>query len=887
MSRTRSPLVEDEGIAAGLVAVDGAAFPLKAARLHARAAGGLASTTLQQDYLNPHTAPLEVIYTMPLPADGAVIGYTVRLGDRVVTGRVETREDAATAYRKALEEGRSAGLLEQERADTFTQKLGSLPPGVEVRVEIEVLHPCTFRAATAGERAEWEYRFPTVCGVRYEGTPGRVEDAGTLDTPRSDSGGTPVRLEADLWIGDGPGEIVAPRAPSHSIHVDSEGEGARVTLVAPSRLDRDVVVRWSAASEEVGVRLVEGSGLAGDKGRYALLTLTPPAAPREVFSRDLTILLDASGSMSGPPLERAKRIAEGLLSDLDSRDRFEMLVFATKVASLTTGAVPATRGAIEDAIRRLRGVVASGATEMTSAIETALAPLRAGSQRQVILITDGEIGFEHEVVAGVLERLPEGARLHVVGISSAPNRTLTRGASRAGRGVEILITSDADVSDGAAHLRDATAAPVLTEVRIAGSAIVGFAPERPRDVFSGDPLRVALELRPEGGTIEIAARLPGGGGRSTGRLTGVGAPWTRPLAGADAPWTHHIEVPPRGAGEEGSGADDPSIAQEISPTAGTVPAAVGSVGEVGSAVGEPSIVEAIPGSEGTSPGAAGSVLGTGGAADTTADLAVAQRSLGLPLGAHYGRERVEDCEMRLAAAGRSLETSSVLQTIESLGLHHRIVTRRTSLVAISEDPSVDPRDPRRRERLTVEVPFEVSAEGVGLSRRAIPCGALMADMAFGEGMPLAEGTRFAKGEVLGGPSSMADQRLASASIGPSRLTSMIETLRRTFGSHRPLITARIVRFISGDLVVFEFEMPGDRFAIPGAGAAVTVRWASGETAEARIVEELGTRPGDCEAGLTVRLALRIEGGWPDPGPPVLAEWESPSNGSVTVELETP
>jgi hypothetical protein len=113
-----------ERAATGLVAVDGRTFPLTSTRLRGRAAGGVAFTTLSQEYANPHAEPLEVLYTLPLPADGAVIGYTIRLGARVVRGEIERREAARDRYLRALEEGRTAGLLEQERADTFTQTLG-------------------------------------------------------------------------------------------------------------------------------------------------------------------------------------------------------------------------------------------------------------------------------------------------------------------------------------------------------------------------------------------------------------------------------------------------------------------------------------------------------------------------------------------------------------------------------------------------------------------------------------------------------------------------------------------------------------------------------------------------------------------------------------------
>ena len=150
---------------AALVTVNGRTYPLSSARIVARAEGGLALTTLTQEFRNPYDEPLEVRYTLPLPADGAVIGYAIHTGERVIRGEVEKREMAKAAYDQALLEGRSAGLLEQDRDDTFTQRLGSIPPGQDVRVEIDVLHPLDFVAAAELEPARWEYRFPTVVGV--------------------------------------------------------------------------------------------------------------------------------------------------------------------------------------------------------------------------------------------------------------------------------------------------------------------------------------------------------------------------------------------------------------------------------------------------------------------------------------------------------------------------------------------------------------------------------------------------------------------------------------------------------------------------------------------------------------------------------------------------
>ena len=503
MTATNALTRSDLNRPSSLVSVDGRAYPLKSASVNARAEGGIAATTLAQTYENPYAETLEVLYTLPLPADGAVIGYTVRMGTRVIRGEVRKRDEAKEEYRKALFEGRTAALLEQERADTFSQKLGSLPPGETVTVEIEVLQPLAFLPRTKDDRACWEYRFPTIVGVRYEGSTGRVQDAGKLDVDRA-LAGTPVRLEASLQIADGTAEDIRPYASGQQITALEDGTGARVTLEKGMSLDRDLVIRWSAAKQEVGVRLVEGKGLSCDSGRYLLATLTPPDAAGNTVSRDLTLLIDASGSMSGQPLEQAKTVAIEILRSLDPGDRFEILAFANEVRSLISGPVDANEKSVDRALKELRKLHASGSTEMTKALIKALQPLRPGSQRQVILLSDGYIGFEGEVIGEIWRRLVPGARVHVVGVSSAPNRTLTQGAAHAGRGVEVIIGLEDDAAKAAERLLQATVHPVLTDILIEGPGLVSSAPRKPRDVFAGQPALVFAEVKREGGHVRIS-----------------------------------------------------------------------------------------------------------------------------------------------------------------------------------------------------------------------------------------------------------------------------------------------------------------------------------------------------------------------------------------------
>lgn len=793
---------------AALVATDGRTYPLERAHVEGRAEGGLALTTLRQRFRNPWSEALEVEYTLPLPADGAVLAYVVKVGERRIVGEIQTREVAEKAYLDALYQGRTAGLLEQDRADTFQQRLGNIPGGTPVEVEIRVLHPLAFLpgdgvrdadepglprleerdpGAGSGWRrgvprgvSRWEYRFPTVVGVRYMGAPGRVPDAQGLDPDRAE-GGVPARLTLDLQLVDAPA-AAGVASPSHPLRVVEEDgaenggpvgnggavggaergdlvggrpmpkerdgkRGVRVALAEGAPLDRDLVIRWEAPAPEVGVRVVEGGGLEGDGGRYALVTVLPPGEPAATFRRDLTILLDTSGSMHGSPLALAKRVVGSLLETLEPGDRFELLAFGTHVQDLSGGIRKVSGSAVPEVLARLAAVYADGGTEMRSAVERALRPLRRNAQRQVVLVTDGYIGFEGEVVAEAMARLPEGVRFHAVGVGAAPNRTLTGGLARAGRGVELFAQDESTADEAARRLAAATSRPILTGLVVEGDAVRAVAPARPRDVLAGQPVVLTVELTPAGGRLEVR-----------GVLAGEGA------------WRRGVSVP-------------------------------------------------------------------GARVATTS----------LPLGALHGRELVADLELKEAAGA---PRAAIDRQIEAVALRHRIVSRRTSLVAVAEEPSVDPRHPRRRQRLVVELPAGVSAEGVGLWSAAPSRG--FADPVFVRDAPLFAAMEEVRMARLEEPRFDAvDGPMAGAEV-----TATAEVIHRT-----------------PELLVVEFEVPFDGCWLPEDG--VTVILEDGQRLRAEVDPGRSTQAGPWPGGVRVRLALRPGGGeaWPS-SQRVTLEWRA-------------
>lgn len=487
--------------------VDPVAMPLERCSLAVDARGGLARVTLVQRFRNDNDEPLSVSYRLPLPADAAVSGFTFRIGERVVRGAVDGRKQARERFERAVYEGRGAALLEQERSSLFTQELANIPPREAVEVEIELDQPLAWLV-----EGRWEWRFPLAAAPRYLGS-GPCEGDVSVAVA---SGALGARASLSMRVRDAVPEGKSPESPSHPIVCDRAMGSFGVELGSGNQvqLDRDVVVRWPVATLRPGASLdvARPRGAAGAASAYGLLTVVPPSleAAAAPVPRDLTLLIDTSGSMSGEPLAQAKRVVAALIDSLSDRDQLELIEFSDMARSFKPGAEAATPTFRREALRWVSGLEASGGTEMLSGVRSALRELRPGSQRQIVLVTDGLVGFEREIVRALLDGLPVSARLHALGVGSAVNRALLAPIARAGRGVEAIVGLGEDPERAAQRILARTAAPQVVDLRIEGDAVQRTMPHRLPDVYMGCPLRVAVALAPNGGELVVRGRTAAG-----------------------------------------------------------------------------------------------------------------------------------------------------------------------------------------------------------------------------------------------------------------------------------------------------------------------------------------------------------------------------------------
>src|SRR3954454_19700793 len=138
---------------------------LRGVRLRSRLAGMSQRTTVEQTFVNLEDRAIEAVYTFPLPESAAVCGFEVVTADRVLTGKVEEAEQAVEQYEDAVSAGHGAFLMEQERPDVFTVRVGNLKP--RQAATIRLTYVCAL------DRVDREIRvaFPTPVAPGYVSAP--------------------------------------------------------------------------------------------------------------------------------------------------------------------------------------------------------------------------------------------------------------------------------------------------------------------------------------------------------------------------------------------------------------------------------------------------------------------------------------------------------------------------------------------------------------------------------------------------------------------------------------------------------------------------------------------------------------------------------------------
>lgn len=533
-----------------LKAQDGSreATPLVFTDVAMRVTGMIARVTVTQRFVNPTDQWREGVYVFPLPEKAAVDHLRMKVGEREIEGQVKERGEAKRTYAAARDEGRKATLVEEERPNMFTTSVANIGPRDEIAVTIEYQETVRYDDGTL------RLRFPLAITPRYipgeqlaalgrsgtgwSGPTQAVIDAERITppvVPRSDGKVLPVRIAIDLDAGF---PLANLASTYHPMRIDSQG-GHRYRLAlaeGPVPAERDFELAWTP-DVAAGPRTALFTETRGSK-TYALLMALPPAAravdtPRQ--PREVTYIVDTSGSMEGVSMAQAREAMLFALDRLQPGDRFNVIEFNSITRSLFAAPIGVDAATLERARTFVSGLRARGGTEMLPALDIALAGERQASiLRQVVFLTDGAVGNEDAILKLVGERIGD-RRLFTVGIGPAPNMFFMTKAAQFGRGTFTAIGDVREVKEKMTALVRKLESPALTDIEVAWPAGADVWPRVVPDLYSGEPVIVSAQFNAEalGGNVAVSGRrgsstwgalLPAG---ETAAASGLGVLWAR------------------------------------------------------------------------------------------------------------------------------------------------------------------------------------------------------------------------------------------------------------------------------------------------------------------------------------------------------------------------
>ena len=416
----------------------------------------------------------EADYLFPLPANAAFQDLKLSINGELVSGETMNAGQARGIYESIVRAQRDPALVEWMGHGLLRARIFPINPGEEKRIVVRFQSV----ASREGDALRIDYfrgGAPGSTNVRDDGS-----NSFTLSYRSATDLGTPYSPTHQLDVHNN----------ANHVEVAVRGDAKDVTLLVPARRPATAAISALAYAP-------------GNEDGFALITVTPPVAPREDgIPRDITLVLDVSGSMSGRKIEQARAAGRQLLATLRPSDRFRLIDFSSDVRTFQSDFAPATDANIRQANRYLDALDASGGTNIEGALREAVRPAAAEGRLPIILfLTDGEptIGETQPdrlaaIAADANARSRETRRIFTFGLGSDVNVSLLETLALEGRGTSQFVRPDESVERMVGIVADRLVGPVLTDVRIrveGDPRLSRMLPSQPSDLFADHDL-VAL-----------------------------------------------------------------------------------------------------------------------------------------------------------------------------------------------------------------------------------------------------------------------------------------------------------------------------------------------------------------------------------------------------------
>ncbi len=475
----------------------------------------VATTRVEQEFLNEHEWECEGTYVFPLPEGAAVSEFVMWVDGKPIEGRILEADEARRIYEDIVRRRRDPALLEYVGRSAVQARIFPIPPGGSRKVELE-----------------YSQVLPIVSGlVRYVYP---LETEKFSARPLEE-----VSVHVEIRSRDA---IRAVYSPTHQdrVYVVRDGDyratvGYEENDVLP---EEDFELVYTVSQEEVGLNLLTYREPPDDGRRpelaegFFLLLVAPTVEVEEgrVIPRDVILVLDTSGSMEGEKIEQAQEALTYVLEHLNEEDRFNVVAFSTGLRQYALGLRPASEA--REAAAWVQRLEAVGGTDINRALLEALAQtdssasLTTSPERPTVLIfltdglpTEGVTEIE-QILSNVEAAAPGNVRLFPFGVGDDVNTVLLDTLAEQQRGATDYVRPHERIDEEVSGFYAKISTPVLANIELDfGDVLVEDTYPYPLpDLFAGTQLILVGRYRLPSPRVGGGA---GGGGSAT-RITLTG-----------------------------------------------------------------------------------------------------------------------------------------------------------------------------------------------------------------------------------------------------------------------------------------------------------------------------------------------------------------------------
>ncbi len=455
---------------------------IAAAHAHVRILDRTASTTLEIELRNPSPSQQEAVLLLPVPDGAAVSNFTFEGPGAEPSTRVLGRDEARTLYDQITSRLRDPALLEFAGWRCVRSSVFPVPGNGHQRIRLTYDHLLEIDGARA------DYVLPR-------------SEALSVDVPWSIT----VGITAASPIG-------AVYSPSHDV-VTTRKNAREFAIQVAERSRRDPgsfrlsFVTTADPSRPTASLFAYPDPKVGG-GYFLLMAAAPASRVGPAMRREITLVLDRSGSMAGRKLDQAKAAALQIAEALGDGEGIQLIDYGNAVSSAFAAPVAKDAKSLHALRAHLDGIRPHGGTNIHDALLEALrAPTLPGTLPMVLFLTDGlpTVGptRETDLRALVEKGNPYGRRVFCFGVGHDVNVPLLDRIAESTRATTTYVLPEEDVEQKVARTFARLDHPVLAKPKLAtveddatsGARIHEVLPARLPDIFAGDQLVVLGQYR--------------------------------------------------------------------------------------------------------------------------------------------------------------------------------------------------------------------------------------------------------------------------------------------------------------------------------------------------------------------------------------------------------